>query len=197
VNNQFYCVHGGLSPKLPEISDVRKLDRFQELPLDGGMSDLMWSDPEGMAFRHLLSFFLFFFFFFLYFSLFFVLVLFQSLSLFFFFLLSLTDSDVDNWELNQRGAGYTFGKAAVTLFHYRNNTTMIIRSHQLVQTGFNFMFDEGVLTIWSAPNYCYRCGNQAAVYQLPQKKIIGFGESNDVRYTLSRLLFFFYYFFNF
>jgi len=88
VNNQFYCVHGGLSPKLPEISDVRKLDRFQELPLDGGMSDLMWSDPEGMAFPHLLSFFLFFWFlfpclslslfsFFKYF-IFFILVLFLS-----------------------------------------------------------------------------------------------------------------------
>jgi serine/threonine-protein phosphatase 2B catalytic subunit len=37
VNNQFLCLHGGLSPDLPTIEDIRKLDRFREPPSSGPM----------------------------------------------------------------------------------------------------------------------------------------------------------------
>ena len=32
------------------------------------------------------------------------------------------------------------------------------RAHQLVMEGFNWCHDQNVVTIFSAPNYCYRCG---------------------------------------
>ena len=37
VNNQFLCLHGGLSPDLPTVDDMRKLDRFREPPSSGPM----------------------------------------------------------------------------------------------------------------------------------------------------------------
>jgi nitrate/TMAO reductase-like tetraheme cytochrome c subunit len=32
--------------------------------------------------------------------------------------------------------------------------------------GYNWSHDKNVVTIFSAPNYCYRCGNQAAIMEL-------------------------------
>ena len=45
MNEQFFCVHGGLSPQLTDLDSVRKLNRFREPPTKGLMCDLLWADP--------------------------------------------------------------------------------------------------------------------------------------------------------
>ncbi|KAF1928155.1 Metallo-dependent phosphatase [Didymella exigua CBS 183.55] len=114
------CVHGGLSPLIDSIDKIRLLDRKQEVPHEGAMCDLLWSDPD----------------------------------------------EIDGWGLSPRGAGFLFGADIVKCFNHTNDLSLIARAHQLVMEGFKEMFDSTIVTVWSAPNYCYRCGNVAAILEL-------------------------------
>jgi diadenosine tetraphosphatase ApaH/serine/threonine PP2A family protein phosphatase len=120
VDGDVFCVHGGLSPSLETVEQVAMLDRKQEVPHEGPMSDLLWSDPE----------------------------------------------DIDEWAVSQRGAGFVFGAKVTKEFNARNRLTLVARAHQLVMEGFKSMFDHQLCTVWSAPNYCYRCGNVASILKL-------------------------------
>uniref|UniRef100_A0A4W3H9S5 Serine/threonine-protein phosphatase n=3 Tax=Callorhinchus milii TaxID=7868 RepID=A0A4W3H9S5_CALMI len=122
VDGKIFCVHGGLSPSIQTLDQIRTIDRKQEVPHDGPMCDLLWSDPE----------------------------------------------DTTGWGISPRGAGYLFGSDVVAHFNAANNIDLICRAHQLVMEGYKWHFNETVLTVWSAPNYCYRCGNVAAILELDE-----------------------------
>ena len=92
----------------------------QEIPHEGPICDLMWSDPD----------------------------------------------ERDGWGISPRGAGYTFGQDITERFNHNNGLKLIIRAHQLVMEGYGWHHGNALVTIFSAPNYCYRCGNQAAIMEI-------------------------------
>jgi hypothetical protein len=46
VADRIFCLHGGLSPSIDTLDHARELDRVQEVPHEGPMCDLVWSDPD-------------------------------------------------------------------------------------------------------------------------------------------------------
>jgi diadenosine tetraphosphatase ApaH/serine/threonine PP2A family protein phosphatase len=46
INGEIFCLHGGLSPSIDTLDNIRALDRIQEVPHEGPMCDLLWSDPD-------------------------------------------------------------------------------------------------------------------------------------------------------
>ncbi|PFH35358.1 serine/threonine-protein phosphatase PP2A catalytic subunit [Besnoitia besnoiti] len=123
IEDQIFCPHAGLSPTIETLDHVRLLERFQEVPHEGPMCDLLWSDPE---------------------------------------------EQMPGWGMSPRGAGYTFGQDISEKFNHVNGLKLIARAHQLIMEGFQWSQANNVVTIFSAPNYCYRCGNQAAIMKIDE-----------------------------
>lgn len=125
------------------MDHIRQLDRFHEVPHDGPICDLIWSDPdERVRLKKIRTdFFLFAFFFHIFF-----------ISFLHFFKVS--------WGISPRGAGYTFGEDVTARWNSANGLVLTVRAHQLVMDGYQYTHNNQLLTLFSAPNYCYRCGNQ-------------------------------------
>ncbi|KZT21760.1 Metallo-dependent phosphatase [Neolentinus lepideus HHB14362 ss-1] len=136
IDGETLCVHGGLSPDIRTLDQIRVLSRAQEIPHEGAFCDLMWSDPD----------------------------------------------DISNWAVSPRGAGWLFGASVTREFNHVNSLSLIARAHQLVQEGYKYMFEGQLVTVWSAPNYCYRCGNMASILTIKpegEKEFIVFSAAEE------------------
>ena len=46
IGGQYFCVHGGISPRLEKLKQIRDIRRPLQIPLTGMITDLLWSDPS-------------------------------------------------------------------------------------------------------------------------------------------------------
>eukprot|EP00466_Bigelowiella_natans_P016645 jgi/Bigna1/92394/estExt_fgenesh1_pm.C_190028 len=146
VNESFFCVHGGLSPDITTIEEIDDIHRFREVPRDGPMCDLLWSDPfeDEKSGRDINN---------------------DDDS----------DSEDDSpaettwFGYNKtRQCSYVYGVEAVKQFLEENKMTSIIRAHEAQVDGYKMQMVNlqskipRVITIFSAPNYCDVYKNKAA-----------------------------------
>lgn len=107
VAGKIFCVHGGLSPSLSHMDDIRLIARPTDVPDYGLLNDLLWSDP----------------------------------------------ADIDNdWESNERGVSYCFGKKVIMNFLQKHDFDLVCRAHMVVEDGYEFFTDRILVTVFSAPN---------------------------------------------
>ncbi|EGR33330.1 ser thr protein phosphatase family protein, putative [Ichthyophthirius multifiliis] len=48
IEQKIFCIHGGLSPDIRTIDQIRTINRCIEIPHEGPFCDLMWSDPDEL-----------------------------------------------------------------------------------------------------------------------------------------------------
>ncbi|KAM0679034.1 type 1 serine/threonine-protein phosphatase catalytic subunit glc7 [Binucleata daphniae] len=118
IDNRILCMHGGISPDLLSLDQIRNLKRPTDIPEDGLLCDLLWSDPEP---------------------------------------------GLTGWGQNDRGVSFTFGADIVNKFLNKHDLDLICRAHQVVSDGYEFFAEQGLVTVFSAPNYCNEFDNAGAV----------------------------------
>ncbi|CAI2354458.1 unnamed protein product [Caenorhabditis sp. 36 PRJEB53466] len=86
-----------------------------------------------------------------------------------------TQDKTSTFALNtQRAISVIFGEKAVTEFMNRLGLSLIVRAHEVSQLGFNFMFKNRLVTVFSAPYYCGNETNCGAVMHVTPKYQISF-----------------------
>ncbi|KDQ11593.1 hypothetical protein BOTBODRAFT_114251 [Botryobasidium botryosum FD-172 SS1] len=129
VASKIFCVHGGLSPSMHSMEDIKRINRPTDVPDFGLLNDLLWSDPSDTA---------------------------------------------TEWEDNERGVSYCFGKSIINEFLGRYDMDLICRAHMVVEDGYEFWNDRTLVTVFSAPNYCGEFDNYGACMSVSEDLLCAF-----------------------
>ncbi|OHS94669.1 Ser/Thr protein phosphatase [Tritrichomonas foetus] len=70
---------------------------------------------------------------------------------------------VTDFKPSPRGTGYLFGHNALLDFLEASQAVRIVRGHECIKEGYSTLFEERVVTIFSASNYCGTLNNESAI----------------------------------
>lgn len=84
------------------------------------------------------------------------------------------DMEAD-WESNERGVSYCFGKKVIMNFLHKFDLDLVCRAHMVVEDGYEFFNDRVLVTVFSAPNVSFVCSPGRVPY-------------TDVRSTVESLI---------
>ena len=129
VNEKILCMHGGLSPDLQSLNNIKQIVRPTEVPDKGLLCDLLWSDPE---------------------------------------------KDCEDWAPNTRGISVLFNEKIVENTLDELDIDLVCRAHQVVELGYEFFAQRGLVTVFSAPNYCGEFDNAGAFMIVNKDLLCGF-----------------------
>lgn len=168
IDSSILCVHGGLSPDIRTLDQIRTLSRAQEIPHEGPFCDLMWSDPDEITSNWAVS----------------------PRGAGWLFGADVTREFAHGngleliaraHQLVQEGYKYMFDERGLG---ERSGLGSGLRDKMDVDGEGEKKKDPiGLLvTVWSAPNYCYRCGNDAAILRFSEngeREFIVFGPAEE------------------
>ncbi len=139
----FLGLHGGISPFINTMDDIREVNRFEEPPKEGALCDILWADPlrTEQAFDGKPE-------------------------------AACTAQELEEWSEYRwmqnapRGVSYFYGWGALEMFLETNELVAIVRAHEVQQDGYEeqwfgmkkeFRDKRKIppcITVFSAPNYC-------------------------------------------
>lgn len=129
IEHKIFCCHGGLSPSLRSLEQIKRITRPVDVQETGLVCDMLWSDP---------------------------------------------DPNVVGWAPNERGVSYVFGVEVLAQFLRRMDLDIVVRGHQVVEDGYEFFGRRGLVTVFSAPNYCGEFDNAGAIMNVDENLLCSF-----------------------
>lgn len=164
-------MHGGLSPDLQSMEQIRRVMRPTDVPDTGEFvgrevqEERRFRSLGVLSFLRILKLHLF---------------LCASLCIILFIgllcdlLWSDPDKDISGWSENDRGVSFTFGPDVVSRFLQKHDMDLICRAHQVVEDGYEFFAKRQLVTLFSAPNYCGEFDNAGAMMSVDETLLCSF-----------------------
>lgn len=150
VDEKIFCMHGGLSPEIHNLDQIRRIMRPTDVPDTGAHSALPLLRPAPPVCSMLTT------------------AATATASprahagLLCDLLWSDPDKDIMGWGENDRGVSFTFGPDVVSTFLKKFDMDLVCRAHQVVEDGYEFFAKRQLVTLFSAPNYCLSEGTPVA-----------------------------------